>query len=123
VTASNGTIQPNSAVVNNTTKTISVNVTGSTGDTEFLYAVLPQSVISVTNLSDWNITVNGVKTSADISENTTHTFMYMKFVFGNQVTVAIQGNLIPELSNMLLVPLIAPSATVAMIKIRTKKKI
>ena len=125
-TTSNGTIQPNSGVIDKVNKTISFNVTGNTGDIAFLYAILPKDVIkiNVTDLSHWNVTVNGVKQSSpQVSENATHTFVYTTFPFASQVTLGVQGDwIIPELSSMLIILIIASSATVAIAKSRTKRK-
>jgi len=125
-TTSNGTILPNSTVINTVGKTISVNVTGNTGDIAFLYAILPKDVIkiNITDLSHWNVTVNGVKQpSPQITENTTHTFVYTTFPFASQITLGVQGDwIIPELSSMLIILIIISSATVAIAKSRTRRK-
>jgi hypothetical protein len=123
-TASNGTILPNSTVINTASKTISFNVTGNTGDTAFVYAILPKDVINVTAFSNWNVTINGVKQpSPQITENATHTFVFATFPFASQVTLGVQGNwIIPELSSMLIILIIASSATIAIAKSRTRKK-
>lgn len=123
-TQSNGTIEPNSAGINIVNKTISFNVTGTAGDTAFLYAILPKDVINVTAFSNWNVTVNGVKQpSPQLTENATHTFVFAMFPFASQVTLGVQGNwIIPELSSMLIILIIASSATVAIAKSRTRRK-
>jgi hypothetical protein len=101
-------------------------VTGNTGDTAFLYAILPKDVIkiNITDLSHWNVTVNGVEQpSPQITENTTHTFVYTTFPFASQITLGVQGDwIIPELSSMLIILIIASSATVAIAKSRTRRK-
>jgi hypothetical protein len=130
-TYSNATIQQNTATINTTSKTVSFNVTGNTGDTAYLYLSLPKNVINCTDISHWNITLNGVKygmsssTFQVLADNATLTFLYIpSFTFGSQVNVGVQGdNIIPELPNVLLILLIASSATVAMMRVRTKKKI
>lgn len=126
ITESNATIAPNSAGIDTTSKTISFNVTGSSGDTAWMYAILPKSVIkiNITDLSHWNVTVNGVQQSApQITENTTHTFIYTTFPFASQVTLGVKGDwIIPELSSMLIILIIASLATVAVAKSRTRRK-
>lgn len=124
-TTSNGTIQPNSGVINTVGKTISFNVTGSTGDTAFLYVDFPKNVINVTNddASRWNMSLNGVTAQPQITQNGTDTFMFAYITFGSDVTVAVKGdNIIPELSSMLIILIIASSATLAIAKSRTKRK-
>jgi hypothetical protein len=123
-TQSNGTIEPNSAGINIVNKTISFNVNGTAGNTAFLYAILPKDVINVTAFSNWNVTVNGVKQpSPQLTENATHTFVFATFPFASQVTLGVQGNwIIPELSSMLIILIIASSATVAIAKSRTRRK-
>jgi len=129
---SNATIQQNTATINTTSKTISFNVTGNTGDTAYLYLNLPKNVINCTDIPPrWNVTLNGVKYGMSSSafqilvDNDTLTFLYIpSFTFSSQVNVGVQGNnVIPELSNVLLILLIASSATVAIMRVRTKKKI
>lgn len=125
-TTTNGTIQPNSEGIDTTTKTLSFNITGNTGDTAFLYAELPKDVIHVTT-DPWNVTINGVlqpQSAYQITENATYTKIFvLQFAFGSQVAVGVQGNyIIPELSNVLIVMLIASSVAVAVAKGKTRKK-
>jgi hypothetical protein len=124
VTQSNGTVAPDSAGIDTVNKRISFNVTGNAGDSAFLYAILPKNVINVTTLSHWNVTVNGVpQSSPQITENATHTFVFTTFPFASQVTLGVKGDsIIPELSSMLVVLIIASSATVAIVKSRTRRK-
>lgn len=124
ITQSNGTVEPNSAGIDTVNKTISFNVTGNAGDIAFLYAILPKDVINVTAFSNWNVTVNDVKQSSpQVTENATHTFVYTTFPFASQVTLGVQGDwIIPELSSMLIILIIASSATVAIAKSRTRRK-
>jgi hypothetical protein len=99
-------------------------VTGNTGDTAFLYVILPKDVINVTDFADWNVYVDGAaQLSPEVTENATHTFVYTTFPFASQVTLGVQGDwIIPELSSMLIVLIIASSATVAIVKSRTRRK-
>lgn len=129
---SNATIQQNTATINTTSKTISFNVTGNAGDTAYLYLNLPKNVINCTDIPrTWNVTLNGVKYGMSSSafqilvDNDTLTFVYIpSFTFSSQVNVGVQGNnVIPELSSVLLILLVASSATVAIMRVRTKKKI
>jgi len=131
-TYSNATIQQNTATINTTSKTIAFNATGNTGDTAYLYLNLPKNVINCTDIPPrWNITLNGVKYGMSSSafqilvDNATLTFLYIpSFTFSSQANVGVQGNnVIPELPNVLLILLIASSVAVAMMKVRTKKKI
>jgi len=124
-TTSNGTIQPNSGVINTVNKTISFNVTGSPGATAFLHVDLPKNVINVTNnnLTRWNVSLNGVTAQPQITQNDTDTFMFAYITFASDVTVGVKGdNIIPELSSMLIILIIASSITVAVAKSRTRKK-
>ncbi len=126
VTESNGTVETNSAGIDTVNKTISFNVTGNAGDTAFLYARLPKDVIkiNVTDLSHWKVFVNStLQSSPQVTENTTHTFVLTTFPFTSQVTLGVKGEwIIPELSSMLIILIIASSATVAIAKSRTRRK-
>lgn len=125
VTQSNGTVAADSAGIDQVNKRISFNVTGNTGDNAFLYAILPKNVINVTAFGHWNVTVNGVlQLSPQITENATHTFVYFAtFPFASQVTLGVKGDwIIPELSSMLIILIIASSAAVAIAKTRTRRK-
>jgi len=125
VTQSNGTVAANSAGIDQVNKRISFNVTSNTGDNAFLYAILPKDVINVTAFSHWNVTINSVlQLSPQITENATHTFVYFaSFPFASQVTLGVKGDwIIPELSSMLIILIIASSATVAIAKSRTRRK-
>jgi len=125
MTASNGTIQPNSAVIDKVGKTISFNVTGNTGNAAFLYADLPKNVINVTDndIARWNVSLNGANVKPQITQNNTDTFMFAIITFASDVTVSVKGdNIIPELSSMLVILIIASSLTLALAKNRTRKK-
>lgn len=128
VTESNGTIAPNSAVINTVNYTISFNVTGTAGDMDFLYVQVPKDVISVTALSEWKWYLSGVQqpsSTLQITENSTYTnvlipqFEIEETSGGN--LVGIQGT-IPELSSVLAILTIVSASTVAIVKNRTKKK-
>ena len=125
ITESNGTIQSNSTVIDEVGKTISFNVTGNTGDTAFLYVDLPKNVINVTNndITRWNVTVNGAVANPQITQNDTDTFMFAFITLPELITVEVEGdNIIPELSSMLVILIIASSLTLALAKNRTRKK-
>jgi hypothetical protein len=124
-TASNGTIQLNSAVIDPVNKTISFNVTGNTGDTAFLYADLPKNVINVTgnDIARWTVSLNGANVQPQITQNDTDTFMFAIITFASNVTVKVKGdNIIPELSSMLVILIIASSLTLALAKNTRRKK-
>lgn len=128
VTESNGTIASNSATIDTVNHTISFNVTGTAGDTDFLYVQIPKDVINVTALSQWKWYLSGIQQSASslqITDNATYTnvlipqFEIEETSAGD--TVGIQGT-IPELSGVLAILTIASASTVAIVKNRTKKK-
>jgi hypothetical protein len=140
VTSSNGTVAPNSAEVDVSDKTISFNVTGNTGDISYLYMQFPMGVINVTDMNHWNLTLNGVlvytngtSTNAvvngiviqpQITANATFTSVYIpEFAFASNAIFGTQGdNVIPELSNVLIVMFIVSSVTVAIVKGKTRKR-
>ena len=100
-------------------------MTGNTGDTAFLYVDLPKNVINVTNndITRWNVTVNGSVEHPQITQNDTDTFIFAFIALPELGTVGVQGdNIIPELSSMLIILIIASSATVAIAKSRTRRK-
>jgi hypothetical protein len=125
-TTSNGTIQPNSGVIDTVGKTISFNVTGNTGDTAFVHIDFPKNVINVTDndIARWNVTVSGIKAQPQITQNDTDTSMLAYITFGSDVTVRAGGdNIIPELSSMLAILIITSCITLATAKNRIKKKL
>jgi hypothetical protein len=100
-------------------------VTGNTGDTAFLYVDLPKNVINVTgnNVTRWNVSLSGVSVQPQITQNDTDTFMFAIVTFASDVTVEVEGdNIIPELSSILAVLIIASSLTLALAKNKTRKK-
>jgi len=124
-TASNGTILPNSTVIDTVGKTISFNVTGNMGDIVWLYTDLPKLVINVTNgdITRWNVTVNGANVFPDITQNATDTSTFGFITLTENATVEVEGdNIIPELSSMLIILIIASSATVAIAKSKSRRK-
>jgi hypothetical protein len=126
ITTSNGTIQPNSAVIDTVGKTISFNVTGNTNDTAFLYVDLPKNVINVTNndIARWNVTVNGAVAQPQITQTENDTFLFAYITFTGPVTVGVKGdNIIPEMSSMLIILIITSSIAIAIAKTRPRKKL
>jgi hypothetical protein len=100
-------------------------VTGNTGNAAFLYADLPKNVINVTDndIARWNVSLNGANVKPQITQNNTDTFMFAIITFASDVTVSVKGdNIIPELSSVLVVLIIASSLTLALAKNRTRKK-
>jgi len=125
ITTSNGTIQPNSGVIDTVGKTIAFNVTGNTGDTTFVYIDFPKNVINVTNndIARWNVTVNGIKAAPQITQNDTDTFMFAYLTFGSDITVRARGdNIIPELSSIMIVLIITSCIALVAAKSKVKKK-
>lgn len=127
VTQSNGTIAPNSAVFDDANHKVSFNVTGTAGDSAFLYAEVPRDKIDVA--SDWNVTLNGLQIAANrlvIAQNTTYTNLLIpQFLLEEETSgvglIGIQGT-IPELSTVLAILTIASASTAIIVKSRTKKK-
>ena len=125
-TASNGTILPNSTVIDTVGETISFNVTGNMGDIVWLYTDLPKLVINVTDddITRWNVTVNGANVFPDITQNATDTSTFGFITLTENATVEVEGdNIIPELSSMLIILIITSCIAIATAKNRTKKKL
>jgi hypothetical protein len=90
-----------------------------------LYVDLPKNVINVTgnNVTRWNVSLSGVSVQPQITQNDTDTFMFAIVTFASDVTVEVEGdNIIPELSSILAVLIIASSLTLALAKNKTRKK-
>lgn len=126
VTVTNGTIGESAFAINTQDKKIEMNVTGTTGDQAYLFAILPKTVIGInsSDLTHWKFFVNDQETSAAyVTENSTHTTVFIpNFVFSSDVKVDLQGeHIIPEFASVIIVLLVASTATVAIAKGRRKK--
>jgi hypothetical protein len=125
VTITNGTIGQSDLAINTGDKRIELNVTGTTGDQAYLFAILPKTVIGInsSDLTHWKFFVNNQETSAAyVTENSTHTTVFIpNFIFSSGVEVYLQGEyIIPEFASVIIVLLIASSVTVAIVKGRKK---
>ena len=123
-TYSNASITPNTIQVNGTAKMITFNVTGFSGNTAFVNVTIPKNFINA-SATQWKVYANGTELSAlqiQVSENTTHTFVYATFPT-SLTTVGVQGIwIVPEMPNVLLIFLAISTTLVFASKIRTRKK-
>jgi len=124
ITESNGTIAPNSVTVDYTNKSLVFTVNSTTGNTAFFYAILPKNVINATTMADWKVYVNQTQvTPLALYDNATYTNVLFEFTFGSPIVATVKGTwVIPELSNVLMMLMIASSAAMVVAKIKLKKK-
>lgn len=92
---------PNNLALNVTSKTISFNATAVDG---YCNVTIPKTLMKCDKLSDWKVTLNGqVATNTAVTENATHTFIYIPLEQSATVTIAIQSTwIVPEFSSMTL---------------------
>jgi hypothetical protein len=124
VTNSNGEISPNNVTASKAEKSISFTVTGPSGQFGFVNVTIPKSLLDG-NPSAWAVYVNGNPTSAQITSNATHTFVYVEFTFGSPTTIKIKGTwIVPEfaIAWVLLIPLSGALFTASLIKLIKRKK-
>jgi len=118
ITNSNGEIAPNNVTASKDEKSISFSVTGPSGQFGFVNVTIPKSLLDG-NPSAWTVYVNDNPTSAQITSNASHTFVYVEFTYGSPTTIKIKGTwIVPEFATawMLLIPLSGAVFTVPLIK-------
>jgi len=123
-TYSNASIAQNSIGINGTAKMILFNATSS-GEAAFVNVTIPKALLNA-SIAEWKVYVNGTQLLAgniQVSENSTHTFIYMEFPT-SLTTIGVQGTwIVPELSNaFMFLTIAASSLVVAKLKIRARKK-
>jgi hypothetical protein len=93
---------PENLALNVTSKTISFNVTTSDG---YCNVTIPKTLMNSGTLEDWNVTLNGeVTTNALLTENDTHTFIYIPLEQNATLAITIQSTwIVPEFSSTTLV--------------------
>jgi hypothetical protein len=126
VTFSNGTIAANSVTANVPTRTITFNVTGTTGDMVYVNVTVNNTMMH----DAWNVTVNGASFMLNNAaqgghvvssgSNSTNSWVYLELTLGTPDTVAIQATfMIPEQTAILLIALAAASAITLLLSRKT----
>ena len=114
---------PENLALNVTSKTISFNVTTTDG---YCNVTIPKTLMKSDTLQEWNVTLNGqATTNAVLTENTTHTFIYIPLEQNATVTITIQSKwIVPEFSSitLLLTMFILSVPTLLMAKKLQRKK-
>jgi hypothetical protein len=124
-TYSNASIAPDAIEVDGMEKMITFDVIGYYGDAAFVNVTIPKAFLNAST-TEWKVYVNGTQLPTEqiqISENSTHTFVYAEFQTSVN-TVEVQGTwIVPELSNVFLFLIMAASTSViAALKIKMRKK-
>jgi len=71
-------------------KQIMFNVTGETGTMGYCNITIPKNLLKAEPLSAWIVLLNGYPKPCTTTENETHTFIYMSYVYSNH-GIQIQG--------------------------------
>ena len=116
--AFNVTMMSNSTVsnfnFNESLKQISFNVTGPTGKAGYCNITIPKDLLRG---SPWTVLLNGTDwtTSCSITENTTHTFIYIPYTYSANA-IQIKGTwVIPEFPYILILPVFMVFSIIAAI--------
>jgi hypothetical protein len=112
---------PGSMAYDNSTYTLSFNVTGTAGTTAYINVTAPTDIISLNQTTDqWIVTVNGTPVTPIISSNATDTSFYIAVSFDQGVPITIIGTL-PELSPLMMIPLLA-AVTMVAVELRRRRR-
>jgi len=114
---------PENLALNVTSRTISFNVTTVDG---YCNVTIPKTLMKCDKLEEWKVSLNGqVTTNAVITENATHTFIYIPLEQSATVAITIQSTyMVPEFSAMtlLLIMFISLPTLLMAKKLRHKKE-
>lgn len=117
-TVTNASVVSSSMTYDNTTYSLSFNLTGTDGTTGYVNVTIPTNLISLNKTTDqWTVTVNGTTVTPIISHNATDTFFYITTTFSTE-PVKITGT-IPEFPALMLIPLLA---TVTMVAVGLRRR-
>jgi hypothetical protein len=110
---------PGSMAYDNSTYTLSFNVTGTAGTTAYVNVTAPTDIIRLNQTTDqWIVYVNGTQVTPIISSNATDTSFYVAVTFDQGVPIKIIGTL-PELPALMMIPLLA---TVTMVAVALRRR-
>jgi hypothetical protein len=112
-TVTNATLVLDSMTYDNSTYTLSFNLTGTEGTTGYVNVTVPTDIISLNQSTDqWIVKVNGTTVTPIITSNATDTFFYITVSFDQGVPITITGTL-PEFPVLMMIPLLATVTLVA----------
>lgn len=121
----NVTMMSNSTVsnfnFNESLKQISLNVTGPTGKAGYCNVTIPKDLLQG---SPWTVLLNGTDwtTLCTITENDTHTFIYIPHTYSTN-TIQIRGTwVVPEFPSATILPLLMIATTLSVILRRRRRK-
>jgi hypothetical protein len=121
----NVTMMSNSTVsnfnFNESLKQISLNVTGPTGKAGYCNVTIPKDLLRG---SPWTVLLNGTDwtTLCTITENDTHTFIYIPHTYSTN-TIQIRGTwVVPEFPSATILPLLMIATTLSVILRRRRRK-
>jgi hypothetical protein len=114
---------PNNLALNVTSKTISFNVTTVDG---YCNVTIPKTLMKCDKLEEWKVTLDRqTVTNTIITDNATHTFIYIPLEQSATVTITIQSTwIVPEFSLITLLALFTFIPTLLIAKeLRRRKKV
>lgn len=101
-------------------KQITFNVTYADG---YCNVTIPKDFMWCDNLGEWNVLVDGEQPlNLQLSENTTHTFIWFNFTEGDHTIVIQSTYAIPEIPSNLVMLMILIISTAILIVIRKRRK-
>jgi parallel beta-helix repeat protein len=121
-TVSNSTISNFS--FNSNAKTLTFNVTGTSGTTGFCRVAIPLSLMSCVNLEDWKVTVNGkLPLGLNVTTDANHTYIYFTYHHSTEMVKITSTSAVPEFQPFMLLPLFMVITLLGVIFLKKKRKI
>ena len=118
VTVSNATVVSDSMTYDNSTFTLSFNLTiaPNGGTTGYVNATIPKDLVALATEppDQWNVTVNGTPVTPTWTEDSVNTYLYFTTPLVGTQTVQVIGT-ITEFSVLMLIPLLMIATLIAVV--------
>ncbi|MGQ9624691.1 MAG: cohesin domain-containing protein [Candidatus Bathycorpusculaceae bacterium] len=120
ITVSNASITPVPMVFSQKHRMLTFNLTGINGTTSFVNITIPQTLLYAPQ-QDWLVLLNGNVIEVEVTENATHSFVYLPINTDSGVIYIFGTSVIPEMtSTILLITLLATAILILAISKRKK---
>jgi hypothetical protein len=104
---------------NATTKTLSFNVTGTSGTVGFCRVAIPLSLMS----GGWTVTVNGTPVSYSTTIDSNYTYIYFTYHHSTETVQITSTSAVPELPPLILLPLFMIITLLGVIILKRKRNV
>ena len=107
-------------------KTLTFNVTGTSGTVGFCRIAIPLSLMSCIDLADWTVTINGSPPSPlsfSITVNGNYTYIYLTYHYSTDEVQITSTSDVPEFQPLFFLPLFMIATLLAALVLKRKRNV